>query len=106
MCALLRYSAGGLAALLTVAYISASAETGTSAFSREVIEPAASAQTIVNRINKGDRDARGPSVTRMTARDSRPVAPSKETKILDGCDPAFSPLTAPAKNNYANRCVS
>lgn len=106
MCALVRYSAGGLAAILTTAYISVSAETGTSAFMPGVVGPSAPPWTIVNRVNKGDREAQAPGVARITARENRPAEPRKESKILEGCDPAFSPLTAPAKNNYANRCLS
>ena len=105
MCALLRYSTGGLAAILTMAYISVSAETGMSAFSSTVIEPVAPAQTVVNRLNKGDREARPSNRTAATAH-MRPVRVVKERKILEGCDPAFSPLTESANNNYANRCLS
>ena len=104
MCALLRYSAGGLAALLTTAYVAVSAESGASAFRPTVIEPAAVAQSVVNRANKGDRgiiNAQTPGITVQ----NKPVQAAKEPKILEGCDPAFSPLTASAKNNFANRCV-
>jgi hypothetical protein len=113
MCALLRYSAGGLAVLLTTAYVAVSAETGISAFRPTVIEPASGAQTMVNRSNKGDRevtvrDARAPVTQPMpaTAARNRPATAAKEPKILEGCDPAFSPLTASAKNNFAGRCLS
>jgi hypothetical protein len=107
MCALLRYSAGGLAALLTTAYVAVSAESGTSAFRPMVMEPAVVAQSVVNRMNKGDRevtirDARIPGV----AVRNKPATAVKEQKILEGCDPAFSPLTASAKNNFANRCMA
>jgi hypothetical protein len=105
MCALLRYSAGGLAALLTTAYVAVSAETGVGAFQTAVFEPASVGQTVVNRAAKGDRE--------LTVRNARgPAAPAaakppkgKESKILEGCDPAFSPLTSSAKNNFANRCL-
>jgi len=107
MCALLRYSAGGLAALLATAYVAVSADSGLSAFRPTVIEPAGVAQTIVNRKNKGDRevtvrDARVP----MPAQPKRKPAMVTEPKILEGCDPAFSPLTASPKNNFAGRCVA
>jgi len=107
MCAFMRYSAGGLAALLMTAYVAVSAESGLSAFRPTVIEPAGAAQTIVNRMTKGDRE--------LTARDVRvPTSPhhkripaaAKEPKILEGCDPAFSPLMASAKNNFASRCLT
>lgn len=104
MCTLLRYSAGGLAALLATAYVAVSAESGISAFRPKVIEPAPATQTVVNRINKGDRE--------MKTRDARrpatinPAAAANEQKILEGCDPAFSPLMSSAKNNFANRCLA
>jgi hypothetical protein len=106
MCVLLRFSAGGLAALIAGAYVAVSAESGASAFRSTVFEPVASADTVVNRMNKGDREvtilnARGPSTGQ-----SKPATVTKEQKILEGCDPAFSPLTASAKNNYANRCIA
>lgn len=106
MCAFLRFSAGGLAALLTTAYVSVSAESGISAFRPMVIEPASAAQTVVNRMNKGDRavtirDVRAPA----PAVQQKPATAAKEPKILEGCDPAFSPLMASAKNNFANRCI-
>jgi hypothetical protein len=108
MCVFLRYSAGGLAALLATAYVAVSAESGLSAFRPTVIEPAEVAQTtIVNRTSKGDReltmrDARVP----VPAQQKRKPATVTEPKILEGCDPAFSPLTASAKNNFAGRCLA
>ena len=104
MCALLRYSAGGLAAVLAIAYVALSAETGLGAFQPAVAAPPA-AQTVVNRMNKGDREvtilnAHGPAATQ-----SKPTA-ARERKILEGCDPAFSPLTSSAQNNFANRCMA
>ena len=106
MCALLRYSAGGLAVLLTTAYVAASAESGISAFRAAVIEPAPLASTAVNRVNKADREVtsrnvRGP----MAPSQIKPATAARERKILEGCDPAFSPLTGSAKNNFSNRCL-
>jgi hypothetical protein len=105
MCALLRYSAGGLAVLLTTVYIAASTESGLSAFRPTVIEPAPAGQTIVNRANKGDRETRNQAVPASTAQ-TKPAPIAKGQKILEGCDPAFSPLTSSAKNNYSGRCLS
>ncbi len=110
MCALLRYSAAGLAGLLTTAYVAVSAESGSGAFRPMVIEPAPAAQTVVNRMNKGDRgatlqDVRAP-VTLHVPATVTPGTVAKEPKILEGCDPAFSPLMASAKNNFANRCLA
>jgi hypothetical protein len=105
MCALLRYSAGGLAVVISAAYIAASTESGLSAFRPAVMEPASAGKTVVNRANKGDREPRNLPVPASTAQ-TKPAPIAKEQKILEGCDPAFSPLTSPAKNNYAGRCLS
>lgn len=107
MCAFLRYSAAGLAALLTTAYVAVSAESGMSAFHPMVLAPPAT-ETVVNRTNKGDRIVTmGISRVPATARaQNKPTVTAKEQKILEGCDPAFSPLTASANSNFANRCMS
>ncbi len=107
MCALLRYSAGGLAAFLMTAYVAVSAESGLSAFRPIVTEPSGTAQTIVNRMNKGDREltVRDTRVPTSVHHNRKPAA-AKERKILEGCDPAFSPLMESAKNNFASRCLT
>jgi hypothetical protein len=107
MCTFLRYSAGGLAVLLTSAYVAASAEIGISAFRPTVMEPEVAAKTVVNRANKGDRAVtlRDARQAPATAVQNKPAKTTKEPKILEGCDPAFSPLTASAKSNYASRCL-
>jgi len=105
MCAFLRYSAGGLAALVTTAYVAVSAENGLSAFRPTVIEPSAAGQTVVNRMNKGDRERALRDVRAPTSAQRKPAA-AKERKILEGCDPAFSPLMESAKTNFAGRCVT
>ncbi len=105
MCAFLRYSAGGLAALVTTAYVAVSAENGLSAFRPTVIEPSGAGQTVVNRMNKGDRERALRDVSAPTSAQRKPAA-AKERKILEGCDPAFSPLMESAKTNFAGRCVT
>ena len=110
MCAFLRYSAGGLAALLTTAYVATSAESGISAFRPTIIEPASAATTVVNRATKGDRAVatRNEAAQRVptTPAPSKPATAAREPKILEGCDPAFSPLTSSAKSNFASRCMA
>jgi hypothetical protein len=107
MCALLRYAAGGLAVILAAAYIAAATESGLSAFRPTVMEPASAGQTVVNRANKGDRETRNlPANLPASTAQTKPAPIAKEQKILEGCDPAFSPLTSPVKNNYAGRCLS
>lgn len=51
----------------------------------------------VDRANKGDRMP----VTTIGKTRPAPQAP----KVLAGCDPAFSPLSASARANFARSCV-
>jgi hypothetical protein len=105
MSALLRYSAGSLAVLLATAYIAVSAESGMGAFSAVVIEPESAVTTLVNRTNKSDR-AVTVSRTGGATVQKKPATAARDPKILEGCDPAFSPLAASAKSNFANRCMA
>jgi|GEM_PF-444161 len=106
MCAFLRYSAAGMAALVTTAYVAVSAESRLSAFRPTVIEPSLAGQTVVNRMNKGDRERTLRGDLRVPTSAQRKPAAAKDRKILEGCDPAFSPLMESAKSNFAGRCVT
>jgi hypothetical protein len=53
----------------------------------------------VDRTNKGDR------VPVTTIGKNLPVQ-QKPQKMLTGCDPAFSPLSAQARVNFARSCVA
>jgi hypothetical protein len=53
----------------------------------------------VDRSNKGDRI----SVTTIDKRQLE--APRRPTIMLAGCDPAFSPLAASARANFARSCI-
>jgi hypothetical protein len=63
----------------------------------------------VNRAAKGDRMAEPNTVPVKNApvQTTREIAPSPESKprILDGCDPMFSPVTVPTMAHIAGRCV-
>ncbi len=52
----------------------------------------------VNRTNKGDR------APMMTVGKQQPD--QQAPKMLPGCDPAFSPLSASARANFARSCVA
>ncbi len=63
----------------------------------------------VNRAAKGDRMAdRSIAVKKnapvQTTRELTPAAQPKP-RIMDGCDPMFSPVTMPALAHVAGRCV-
>ncbi len=53
----------------------------------------------VDRSNKGDRI----SVTTVGKR--KPEPPRPPPAIMAGCDPAFSPLAASARANFARSCI-
>jgi hypothetical protein len=65
----------------------------------------------VNRDAKGDRLAAQHTIVvkqapAETARDTLQIAPpSQKRRIMDGCDPMFSPVTMPSMAHVAGRCV-
>ena len=65
----------------------------------------------VNRSAKGDRLATPGSVIvkKAPSESARETIPTPEKpgkrKIMDGCDPMFSPVTMPAMAHVAGRCV-
>jgi hypothetical protein len=47
------------------------------------------------------------SVAPISAKEQQPAKPAKSpAKILDGCDPVFSPLSASAHANLPGRCAA
>lgn len=63
------------------------------------VPPGATLQ-YVDRTHKGDR--RNVSVTTVDKRQMRRTP----SKMMDGCDPAFSPLSVEASANFAGRCAA
>ena len=64
---------------------------------------------IVNRAAKANRlqvSAKNHSTQTKTVRDVTPSIMPAARKVPDGCDPAFSPLSASASLNYAAKCVA
>lgn len=65
----------------------------------------------VNRAAKGDRIGAPETVAVKrvpagTARETVPnTDPANRPRIMDGCDPMFSPVTVPAMAHIAGRCV-
>jgi hypothetical protein len=98
------YLIGGLAiAVMTVGALSAAQGIGATVKEAPVFQ--------VDRSAKGDRLATPGSVAvkkapSETARETIPTQnkPSKR-KILDGCDPMFSPVVVPTMAHVAGRCV-
>jgi hypothetical protein len=70
------------------------------AFSPVGASPAVSnsALQVVDRTNKGDR------VPVTTVSKQKPEVP-RPPALLAGCDPAFSPLAASARANFARSCI-
>lgn len=92
------YLISGVFAMLALGIIAPPAGLG---FSPVGAAPAAKTQAplhIVDRANKGDRIP----VTAIGKRQPEQPAP----KMLAGCDPAFSPLSASARANFARSCVA
>lgn len=57
----------------------------------------------VDRTHKGDRLNQSTDVGKQQAPRETPSAPPK---IMIGCDPTFSPLSASARANVSGRCIA
>lgn len=120
MLRLFGYIAGGAVVLLALDVSVPALGTGLSLFRQSSIDVgAAPALHVLDRTRKGDkqvtiRDTRRTTIETVPAAASRTQsAPSRpgaktpeEKKILEGCDPAFSPLTASARSNFSGRCLA
>jgi hypothetical protein len=65
----------------------------------------------VNRTAKGDRIGTPETIAMKrapagTARETLPTTdPASRPRIMDGCDPMFSPVTVPSMAHISGRCV-
>jgi hypothetical protein len=69
----------------------------------------------VNRAAKGDRMVEQRTIARKAPVQREPVAtrgplvppqqPAVKQRIMDGCEPAFSPVTVPSMAHLASRCI-
>ena len=61
----------------------------------------------VNRAAKGDLLATRRPAQNLPAQSIRkqPGHPDRKQRIMDGCDPLFSPVTTPSMAHVAGRCV-
>jgi len=93
---------GGLAIAAVMIAVPAAQGIGASTKDRASIE--------VNRGAKGDRlvEPRTIAVKKSPSdivREIKTPEPGAKRKIMDGCDPMFSPVTMPALAHVAGRCV-
>ena len=98
------YLIGGLAiAAVMIGALPATQGIGASANEPAVVQ--------VNRSAKGDRlvEPRTIAVKKAPTETARDIIKSPEPKekrrIMDGCDPMFSPVTVPALAHVAGRCL-
>jgi len=94
------YLAAGLLAISTVELLAPSGGPGLSVNARSVV-PGGTTLQYVDRSHKTDR-----LDISVSTIDKRPST-RMPAKILDGCDPAFSPLSASAPHdNFPGRCAT
>ncbi|MBX9830282.1 MAG: hypothetical protein K2Z80_27345 [Xanthobacteraceae bacterium] len=64
-------------------------------------------QVKVNRAAKGDLLAVRRTVPKQTPEQAirKPSGPNQKQRIMDGCDPLFSPVTTPSMAHIPGRCV-
>lgn len=94
------YSVASILVLLVAIFIAPASWLGLPVGARTVVEHGMAPQT-VDRSRKSDR-----LVLPVTVIGKQQQAPAMPDKILDGCDPVFSPLSSGAKANLPGRCIS
>lgn len=103
------YLVAGMLVVLGIAFAAPAAWLGLPVGARTVADSGAALQS-VNRTNKSDRlnvpvtiIGKKPAVPATTVgKEQAPVTP---VKILDGCDPVFSPLSTSTQANLPGRCA-
>lgn len=100
------YLSAGFLALSAVALLGPADGPGASVNARSVV-PAGDALQYVDRAHKGDRlNTRMTIVDKKNPTDKQEITKARE-KIMDGCDPAFSPLSrSAASHNFSGRCAT
>lgn len=103
------YLVAGVAVTLAVAFAAPAVWLGLPVGARTVTGPGTALQT-VNRAGKSDRLVVPMTVIRKkpdtsTVKEQPPVKPIMPVKILEGCDPVFSPLSSSAQLNAPGRCA-
>lgn len=93
------YLGAGIGVLGTLAVVAPHLGLGWSVSARSVVPPGTAIQ-YVDRSHKGDRMT--PAVTIV---DKHPMRP-QPSKVMEGCDPAFSSLSKGAGANYSGRCAA
>jgi hypothetical protein len=91
------YLLAGILVVLALDMFAPPAGLGLSVNAWSVVPPGETLQ-YVDRSNKGDR-----LNTAVTTVDKQPLR--KPSKMMDGCDPVFSPLSASASANFPGRCA-
>lgn len=101
------YSLASVLVVLTAGFVAPASWLGLPVGARPVIETGMTVQT-VDRSNKSDRleiplTVIGKKPATTVGKERAPAAP---VKILDGCDPVFSPLSSSAQANLPGRCLA
>ena len=92
------YLMAGILAVLVMDFVAPPVGVGLAVDAKPVVKSVEIIQ-FVDRTNKGDRLSQPADVGQQQA-------PSAPPKIMIGCDPAFSPLSASARANVAGRCIA
>ena len=101
MPSLVTYLAAGAIVVLAMDAVAPPAGVGLSLASWPTVENEPMAQEPAQTVNRGGKGDRLPvPIVR------RSIAPQASHRVLAGCEPLFSPLSAAAKLNHPKRCVA
>lgn len=73
--------------------------------SLDTVTPVVNRDGKTDRLDLGGNTLSGKTRLEKTVHDVAPAVPASRP-VLEGCDPAFSPLSASARLNYPSRCVA
>ena len=98
------YLLAGILVVLAFDVFMPPGQMGQSVNAWSVVPPGATLQ-YVDRTNKGDRlDLSVTKIDKQRQQSEQP--PARPVKMMDGCDPVFSPLSNGASANFAGRCAT
>ena len=87
---------GGLATFVALDLVPAATPPASGV--KSAVAPVPGIQVTVNRARKGDR---APPIEQARERNESPA----KKKLMEGCDPSFSPVAAPSLAHLTGRCV-
>jgi hypothetical protein len=103
---LVSYLFAGIMVMFAIEFLAAPIGLAFIASPSEAAQAAVLHQTIVDDAGIVDRSHKGDRLTSPASASESPAVIRPAGRMIVGCDPVFSPLSAAARLNYPGRCVA